>query len=76
MSDNIWRILGWISGGGVVFVVVFLLWVYIESEIYARNLRKMKDESDKKRTIGPLEAGYRESVRLAGLRNTRDGNEP
>jgi hypothetical protein len=74
MSDNIWRILGWITAGGFVFIAVFLIWVYIESEIYARHLRKMKDESDKKRSIGPLEAGYRERIKRAAEKYAQ--NEP
>jgi len=70
MNDTMWRILGWIMGGGILLIAIFLTWVFIEAEIYARNLRKMKDATDKKR-VGPLEAGYRERTKRAAFLTTK-----
>jgi flagellar biosynthesis/type III secretory pathway M-ring protein FliF/YscJ len=47
MSDKVWQILGLLTATGFVFMALFLIWVWIESELHARRMRKMREEADR-----------------------------
>jgi hypothetical protein len=49
ISLELWKVAGWVTVGSAFCALGLFIWIWIESEVHARRLRKMQRQTDEKR---------------------------